>query len=79
MAVQYVERGRVLSLLFDLMGTALSARERRALLLRCGFGLDGPMPFGQVAKTLPGMPVLFMIRLWIKPGRRSRAANWNYI
>ena len=52
MAVQYVERGRVLSLLFDLMGTVLSARERRALLLRCGFGLDGPMPFGQVAKTL---------------------------
>ena len=52
MAVQYVERGRVLSLLFDLMGTALSVRERRALLLRCGFGLDGPMPFGRVAKTL---------------------------
>ena len=34
MAVQYVERGRVLSLLFELMGTALSAGEHRAVLLR---------------------------------------------
>lgn len=52
MAVQYVERGRVLSLLFELMGTALSAGEHRAVLLRCGFGLDEPMPFGQIAKVL---------------------------
>ena len=51
-AVRYADRRKVLTLLSGLMRTALQVEERRALLLRCGFGQPRPLRFGEIAGLL---------------------------